>query len=183
MAYTSVTEVKQYLGISVNTDDLVLAVLIDAAQSFIESYTGRRFEPYTATIMHTGSDIYDDALSLRDDLLSLTSITINGTSVDISGAVLLGGLHGEPYYGIRLDAFEGYHSDDDVIQVTGQWGYGLTVPADIVQACTRLAAYYYRQRDAQVFDTTAMPGAGVITVPRGMPADVQKVLDRYRMLI
>jgi hypothetical protein len=182
MAYTSAANVKQYLGISTDADDAILAVLVNAAQSFIESYTGRLFEPYTATITHTGSDIYDGELLLQDDLLSLTGITVNGTLIDISGAVLLGGMHGEPYYAVRLDAFEGYHSDDDMIQVTGQWGYGLTVPADIMHACNRLAAYYYRQRDAQVFDTTAIPGTGVITIPRGIPADVQKILDRYRAL-
>ena len=36
-------------------------------------------------------------------------------------------------------------------------------PDDIKQACVRLTAYLYRQRDSQVFDVTAIPDAGVIT--------------------
>jgi hypothetical protein len=43
-----------------------------------------------------------------------------------------------------------------------------------------LAAYYYQQKDAQVFDTVAIPDAGVITIPSGIPADVKLILAPYR---
>jgi hypothetical protein len=44
---------------------------------------------------------------------------------------------------------------------------------DAVQMTLRLAAYLYHQRDASVFDVTAIPDAGVITLPKGIPADVK----------
>jgi hypothetical protein len=179
MNYVTLADVKNYLGITTADDDAVLSRLIGAAQGFIESYTGRRFEPYEATIVHDGTDVVDDMLVLRDDLLNLSVVTINGVAVDVSGIQLLGGLRGEPYYALRAMAFFACR-DDAVINVTGQWGYSTNVPSDIVHACTRLVGYFYRQRDAQVFDTTALPSAGVITVPRGIPADVQRILDHYR---
>jgi hypothetical protein len=35
----------------------------------------------------------------------------------------------------------------------------------------------------QVFDTTAIPDAGVITIPSGIPATVEKVIKRYKKYI
>jgi hypothetical protein len=48
-----------------------------------------------------------------------------------------------------------------------------TQAADAVQMTLRLAAYLYHQRDASVFDTTALPDSGVIMIPKGIPADVK----------
>jgi hypothetical protein len=46
-----------------------------------------------------------------------------------------------------------------------------------------LAGYYYRQKDAGVFDTTAIPDMGVIQVPQGIPRDVQLILNPYRKAV
>ena len=69
------------------------------------------------------------------------------------------------------------------ITVTGKWAYSLTPPEAIKQATIRLAAYLYKQRDAQVFDITAQPEIGVITVPKGLPADVKQILDGFRRVV
>jgi len=31
-----------------------------------------------------------------------------------------------------------------------------------------------------VFDVTAIPDAGVITIPQGIPATVTRIIDRYK---
>ena len=89
-----------------------------------------------------------------------------------------------PYYGIKIltSSNETWDYTDDPengIEITGRWAYSSAAPADITQACARWAAYMYRQRDAQVFDVTAIPDAGVITIPQGIPADVKMLLDPY----
>ena len=87
-----------------------------------------------------------------------------------------------PKYGIRLkvDSTYSWEFDTDYwVSVAGTWGYSTTAPYDIVQATIRLVAYYYAQKDAQVFDVTAVPEAGVITVPQGMPRDVERMLQPY----
>jgi len=69
------------------------------------------------------------------------------------------------------------------VYISGKWSYSSSAPDDIVHACVRLSAYYFRQKDAQVFDVTAIPDAGVITMPQGIPADVKLMLEPYRRII
>lgn len=44
---------------------------------------------------------------------------------------------------------------------------------DTAEMVVRMAAYLYRLKDSQVWDVTAEPAAGVITIPKGIPADVK----------
>jgi hypothetical protein len=55
-----------------------------------------------------------------------------------------------------------------------------TPPADIVEACLQIAAYAYKKKDSQVFDTTALPEAGVIVIPAGIPASARMIIERYK---
>jgi len=57
------------------------------------------------------------------------------------------------------------------------------VPSDIRQACTALAAYFYRKKDAQTFDVTAVVESGALVIPQGIPATVTRVINRYRKSI
>jgi len=68
---------------------------------------------------------------------------------------------------------------DGEVSVLGTWGYSTSPPDDIVHACIRLAGYYYRVKDAQNYETVSISGAGVITIPKGIPADVKLILDKY----
>jgi hypothetical protein len=86
---------------------------------------------------------------------------------------------------IVLLASEGVYWDyttdwENAISIAGRWAYSATAPDDIKQATIRLAAYYYAQKDAQIFDVTAIPGTGEVIVPVGIPQDVQRVLDTYK---
>jgi hypothetical protein len=66
------------------------------------------------------------------------------------------------------------------VSVTGTWGFSATCPDDVRRACLVLAAYYFRQKDSHLYDVTAIPEAGVITIPAGIPATVTKVIAKYR---
>lgn len=44
---------------------------------------------------------------------------------------------------------------------------------DTSEMVIRMAAYLYRMKDSQVYDVTADPAAGVLTAPKGVPADVK----------
>jgi hypothetical protein len=65
------------------------------------------------------------------------------------------------------------------IEVVGKFAYSTSAPNDIVHATERLVGYYYRQKDSQVFDVTAIPDAGVLMIPQGIPADVKLLLKPY----
>src|SRR5574340_1235085 len=104
MAYTTLADVKAYLGISVTTDDTLLTALIPRAQTAIETYTGRKFEATTATHYFHNEDVTGQYLYLHyDDLLTVTTLTNgNGTVIDAAN-YRLEPRNTSPKYAIRLD--------------------------------------------------------------------------------
>jgi hypothetical protein len=195
VAYASVTDVKLYRGISTLTggtgastsDDAILTVLVAAAQKQIDSYCGRTFEAASTSerTFDAVTDVDGQRLWLDADLASVSVIT-NGSGTAVTKYVTEPRNVG-PYYAITLkaSAAESWEYTDDpegAISVVGYWAYSTAAPADIKMAATRLAAYLYAQKDSQVFETTMFPDAGVMTVPSGMPKDVQELLRPYRRL-
>ncbi len=188
MAYASLTELKLYRGIPTSTtaDDAILSACLTRAQAQVDTYCDRTFEAAATSTRHFDAvrDVSDDrrTLYLDDDLAEITTIT-NGTANAVTKYVTVPVNHG-PYSEIRLKLSAGelftYSSDpESAISVRGKWAYSTSAPADVVQATIRLAAYMYAQKDASVFDVTAYPDAGVMTVPQGIPRDVREILDRY----
>lgn len=191
MAYTTIAQVINYLGVDEEGDHVLLANLISRAQEAIDSYTGRTFEAETQTRYFEIEDLADNRfiLLMDRDLLTITTLTngdSSGTAIpnteywltDASGRRLPEG----PYHAIRLkiDSTYSWEFDTDYqVSVAGTWGYSTTAPADIAHACIRLTGYYYAQKDAQVYDTTVIPDAGVMTLPVGVPRDIQMVLNPY----
>jgi hypothetical protein len=193
MAYTSSAIIKQYLGISEVDDDPLLDALITYAQQAIDSYTGRTFEASAdATRKFTvGEDTEGRMLYLDGDLASVTSII---TDADATSPTTLAATdyithprNRTPYHAIEIlgssnNSWTYSNDPQGGITVTGKWAWSTAAPNDIVHACNRLVGYYYRQKDAGVFDTTAIPDAGIIQIPQGIPRDVQMILDPYRRL-
>jgi len=194
MAYIELEDLRSYLGIESDetTDDDLLEGAIEDAQSYIESQTHRKFEKETTTKYYSRDalDRYDSTiLQLDDDLLTVTEL-LNGdasnTEITSDNYWLLDRNLGPPYHWIKLYSNEGVYWQWDTdywVEVTGTWGYSETPPGDIIRACTVCAAYFLHQKDSQVFDTTAIPEAGVITIPQGIPATVTRVIERYKRYI
>lgn len=193
MAYTSAANLKSYLGVTAVTDDALLTQLISRAQGAIDNYCGRTFEASVDTThkFTVNVDTDDDMLFLDDDLCQITSII---TDADASIPVTLTTTeyvthprNRTPYHAIEL--LESCEHDwtyttnpQNGVTVTGRWAWSVTAPDDISHACIRLAAYFYKQKDAGVYDTTAIPDAGVIQVPQGIPQDVKIILSNYRRM-
>ena len=191
MAYCTDEDVKEYLDIAELTDDTLLSDLIDRAQKAIESHTRRTFEDPGADATRyftVGEDTDGLYLYFDEDIYSITTVKSNAdnaspTTIASTDYVTIP-RNTTPYYGIKIltSSNETWDYTDDPengIEITGRWAYSSAAPADIAQACARWAAYFYKQRDAQVFDVTAIPDAGVITIPQGIPADVKMLLDPY----
>lgn len=190
MAYCSASELKTYLGISGSGDDTLLGVLCTAAQAMVDAHTGRTFEAASNTDRKFDAvrDVDGPTLYLDADLASINTITNGDATLVTSGQYVTEPRQTTPYHAIRLLASSGvawtYTTDpQNAITVNGKWAYSVSAPAHIAHATKRLAAYLYRQKDAQVFDVTASPELGVITIPQGIPADVKAVLDTYRPIV
>jgi len=185
MAYITLAKLKEDLNIAEDEDDYVLEQKIDAAQATIEFLTGRVFEAVSAT-RYYGLDALEGLILWLDaDLVSLTSVAngdSSGTAISTADITLLPRNEGPPYDRLRLKAGSASSwqvSTDYWIAVVGTWGWSTTPPAQIKQACLRLAAHMYRLRDSDVFDVVAFPGEGVMQIKKAIPIDVANVIDFY----
>ena len=191
MAYLTTDELRAYIGGfesgDSTTDEDQLQDAIDDAVAEFEEATGLTFEASTETRYFTyGVDTDDSGFVLHLDkpLLTVTTLTNGDGTVIPSTDYKLRPLNESPKYEIALLPSKGrtwaYVDDaEGAISVAGTWGYSATVPTDVKRAVKRLAAYYYKQRDAVVEQVTADPETGQLILPPGYPKDVYKVIRRY----
>lgn len=195
MTYITVSELKSYLGVTTTGDDALLASLIARAQSAIDTHTGRTFEAASDTTKYldclpptvNGYELNWATLGL--DLCQITSVT-NGNGVVVTGSQYVTmPINVTPYHGLRLKQYSGVTWDytDDweaSIAIVGRWAYSITPPADIAQACIRLAAFFYRQKDNTTDgDRPILAGDGNVIMPSTMPRDVTSILQPYVRVI
>lgn len=189
MAYTTWSDVQAYLDIGSTADATLINGLISKAQAAIDEYTQRSFEGSATTrYFEVGEDTDGRWLYFDDDCAKITKIKSNcdGTTVTINTTEYVTVPRNyTPYHAVKLldsttNTWDYTNDPENGVQVKACWSYSTVAPDDIKQACIRLASYYYKQRDAQTFDVTAFPNAGVIEIPKGIPADVKLILDPYR---
>jgi hypothetical protein len=183
MAYTDLIYLKSYLNVTGDTDDAILNECISRATAILDAQFSHRFEATTATRYYNADDLDGTrVLYLDAPLLTVTTLTNGDGTVITSADYWLLPRNEAPYWRIQLKAngtvtyFE-FDDQDDEISIVGTWGYMATANAMVQQATTRLAAYVYRQRDSQVFETTAMPELGILTIPAGIPNDVKIMIE------
>ena len=189
MSYVTLRDIRGYLDIDITTDDPLLQEAIENAASYIDSQTNRHFEAVTATRYYDSGarDRWNSRLLnlYGDDLLTVTTLT-NGDSSGTAIAATDYWLYPRnetPYHGILLksDISSYWEWDTDYwVSVAGTWGYSTTPPDDIRQATLTLAAYLFRSKDAAVFETTAIVESGAIVIPQGIPATVDRIINRYK---
>lgn len=190
MAYCTNTEVKNYLGISDSSDDALITTLIAAAQAQIDKHCRRSFEASqdSTRYFNADEDVTDFDLWLDKDLCAITTVT-NGDGSTVSSSKYTTIPRNEiPYYRLRLLGSSGlawtYTSDpDDAISIAGKWAYSTSAPADIKQACIRLAAFMYRQKDKSMFDVQVLDAGSQYVTPLAIPNDVKEILADYRRLM
>jgi len=183
MAYTNTAAVRTYLDISGAADDDLIETLIDAAQAAIDNHCHRTFEASADSTKYfdfSAEFVDGDTLWLDDEICSITTVT-NGDGVAVSSSEYTTiPRNADRFFGIRILSNSGKYwtyTDEwmDAIEVTGKWAWSTTAPDDVVQACKRLASFYYKQRDQQMFDVTAIE-AGTVITPVGLPLDVRLLL-------
>ena len=189
MAYANLEDIKGELGISSTetADDTKLRNRLEQASEAIDTHCSRWFEARTQTRYFERDALDHDGYTLimDTDLISVTTLTngdSDGTTIASTEYWLVDRNSGPPYYGIRLKSAStsSWEWDTDGwVSVAGSWGWSKTPPEDITRACIRWAAFMYHQKDNPVYETTAFPESGVITTPKGIPVDVELLLDPY----
>lgn len=176
MAYATIAEVKEYLGISTSDDDALLGRLISAAQAAIEAYTSRRFEIVNASLTYPIEYWRGDVVFVGDDLRSITSVTTDAGDSWTQAHFTFTPPARVLYF--KTDA-QKPSADARFFTVTGSWGFTLQPPENVKQACIRLAGHMYRMKDAQAYDVIGMTETGVMRVQGKMPVDVVELLKPY----
>ena len=152
MAYTGVSDIKSYLGISASTDDALIETLVSSAQSAVDAYFRRTFEASATGTRYFDAvaDVRGRTLYLGEDLCSITSVT-NGNGNLVTGYVTEP-RNSAPYYALTIKSnvaenwtYSSY--PENAITIVGKWAYSATAPATIVHLTKWLAAAMYRGKD------------------------------------
>jgi len=191
MAYVSAANLKVYLGITETTDDTLLGTLIAAAQAFIDSYCRQTFEASgdTTRTFDPTRDASGRWLYLDAPLAAITSVTNGDGNVVSAGNYITEPRNSTPYRALTLKsnstvAWTYTTTPENSISIVGKWAYSTSAPADIVQACTRLAAYLYRQKNnSGDLDRPIAIGSSAMLLPADLPKDLKALLAPYRRLV
>lgn len=190
--YISLHEFKLYQGIDDDhtQDDNLITESIEEATARIESHCGggaggRTFEAVAGTFYYESDAVEDNDLWLGDkDLLTITTLTNGDDSATVipSTEYFLIPRNSTPYYVVRLMSGSSYQWQFDIdgwVSILGTWGYSTEPDEVIKKACKRLTAWYYHQKDAKEFGTTAFPEIGLVSTAVGLPVDVKRDLEPY----
>ena len=170
---TTLEAVKAYAGVTVDTDDAVLAALITGYSDLICAYTGRDFTLQTYLRRFDGRN--NDRLVLpQTPIVGVASVTIDRQAVP-----------SDAFYfddtSIILDGYRFTRGNGNV-QVGWTAGY-VTVPAAVVQATNEMVALRYALRDHQGWSSKSLAGETVSFITKAMPDSAKVALDQYRVVI
>ncbi len=199
MAIATVSEIKEYKGITGSGDDKNLKDLIPRCESWLNRECRRILYTEIDTTRYmdaVGLHIEGASFHLSDfgDICQITSVT-NG-----DGEVLTVNTHYAQYpreitfdcptfHTLKMLGSGGkawtYTGDmEQSISVTGRWAYytDTTVPDDVKQMVMRLVLYALKVRDTDAFETIVIPDAGIIQAPQGFPVDVLRFVKKARAI-
>lgn len=192
MAYATLSDLRSYIGVTDQVDDVQLQIALNATESMIDAYCGRSFSPAgtAATARVYASHLH--ALVFVDDCTAVTLVETDpsgdGSWTDTWAAS--GDWQAEPLNGVseglsvpytQLRAVGDYLfpvSAKACVRVTARWGWGQT-PNVIEQAVLLQAARLSKRRDS-VTGVMGGPETGLIRVGRAIDADVAQLLAPYR---
>ncbi len=196
--YATLTEIKNYMSISDNTDNDLLEDLIESASRSIDRIANRRFyldATASARLYRAYSDIfvYVDDIGSTTDLVVKTDSNGNGTyakTLTLNTDYILDPLTSpslnRPYTQLTMVSntetwpiFPGLTQNGlrPGVQVTAKWGWP-SVPNDINMACLILTADLYKRKDAP----GGILGLGDLGVVRMSPLgrDVTAMVRAYK---
>jgi len=196
--YATLTQIKNYMSISDNTDNDLLEDLIESASRSIDRMANRRFYLDTtasARLYRAYSDIfvYVDDIGTTSNLSVALDINGNGTytkTLTLNQDYILDPLTasslGRPFTQLTMVSntetwpiFPGLTQNGlrPGVQVTARWGWP-SVPDDINMACLILTADLYKRKDAP----GGILGLGDLGVVRMSPIgrDVTAMVRAYK---
>ena len=184
---TTLANVKQYLGVTVTTDDALLTRLITSASAWIQSYLNRTFAlgSFTDVVDGNGSQRLILGNYPIQSLVSVYCREDGGTAVDPSILVfdstsitLVDPLSTIPTLAYRRRWPLGKSN----ITVNYTAGYA-TTPMDIEEACIEIVALRYREKGRVGTQTMNTKGESVTFSIMDVPTNVKTLLKNWRNVV
>lgn len=176
---TTITDVKNWLGVTTSNGDENLSRLITAASTFIQSWLNRTIavQAYSQTLNGTNSK---SMMLANAPIVSISSLTINGSVIAPAAD----------------SQSSGYLYDDNTVYLSGYtfWrglqnikisysaGYSV-IPYDIAQACIELVAMRFKEKERIGLASQAIGGETTAYSIKDMPSSVQTTLNQYRRVV
>jgi len=170
----SLGDVKDHLHIDTTDSDDTLTAYIQAATSFVEESTRRRFLDTTET--RTQSKFINEQRMRYSPLSSITSITYYDTddaqqtlSTDVYGVVTGDAGH---IYLKNNQSWPSLYNRPDAVTITFVAGYGTAseVPPWAAQAIKMLVGHWYENREAVTVPTRM---SNILELPLAVPSIIQ----------
>lgn len=173
--FTTLANVKAWLGKTDTTSDAILALLITQISAEIRKFTGRDIYPVNSYAYVTDGN--------NRTTLTLPQYPVDGvTGVTISGAVIppsIGSSGGYKYdrNSIRLI---GYGFFGGVLNVSINYTAGFdTIPPDIERACIEWVAYQFEGKTRIGYKSKTQGDQTTSFITDDMPDNVKKTLLRW----
>lgn len=162
---TTVAKVKEYLRLSNNNDDAMLARLILAASAMIETYLNRKIEIDTYTEVFSGNNTTYH-ICTNYPVVGVSSVGVNSVNqaIDFNDD------------GVFASMFPKGNRN---CTISYQAGYAI-VPDDIEQACIELVATKYKNIEHIDKSSISMAGETTTFITADIPAQIKIVLQQYK---
>lgn len=169
--------------------DAQLESVIEAISRWIDFATERRFYAASETRYYTAE--WSDSLDI-DDLLSVTTLKTDDGSraygatwltTDYDLAPFNAVLDGKPYTLIEIApaGAQSFPLLSKGVELVGSFGYSVTAPAGIVEACLLAGERLARRKDA-IFGVTGSGGLGQLRAILDSDPDVARLLAPFKRL-
>lgn len=189
MPYTTPAAIRLFTKITASRDDARLSALITRTEKMIERVTRLEFEISADSTRKFDASKNVDGLTLHLDkhLAVITTITNGDTSVFSTSKYVTEPRNDGPFRAIKLLGSKSISwsvTDDgdpeDAISIVGRWGFSVTPPDDVVQACIDWTFFLYRRSENQqdVPAVVRLPD-GTLMMPQGSPRSVTEILKYY----
>lgn len=175
----TLAELKSYLGITGTSEDVLLTILLDSANDFVEGYIGREIASATYTEYADG-DGQREILLVNYPVISTTSFEENTGTLETPvwtpidpelyklspkvGKIFL------TFYKKR--GFQNYK----IVYIAGF----ATIPGDIKLATLKLASGYYNTRTSDGIKSEGVAGDSLVFETSEISSDVLVILNNYR---
>jgi hypothetical protein len=180
MNYTTVENVKGYLGIANTVDDALLERLVESVSAFVDTWLNRKFdtETFTDTFDGTGGQAW---VCRNYPLLSVSEVKVNEQIVPSAPDTRESGYR---FDRVRVVLSGNYTFLRGGLNcaVTYQAGYA-DVPADVQQACIEIIAHRYREKDRIGLNSKGLAGETISFSRDAMPESARFVLDKYKKVV